>query len=188
RYFLSHLVCPMSAFNVKCLRYLLEAELIKPKEHEQVMQTALNTAMLHQNTQAVKMLMGAKFQNEKDKMMRDYAMSQMKQRNKCEDLFAYLKRETTETELKKIESLLVKVMLALIKDGRFLSSDVFNLCCLFDETTMWNAMYAKCKELLNGNTLYQNHNDWKWIEEHILENRDLLIWLKEGMEKMKMNH
>ncbi|ETO20240.1 hypothetical protein RFI_16980 [Reticulomyxa filosa] len=176
---LSHLVCPVTGNNAKCARYLLEAEYLKPKEHRQVFDHALQTAIVFQNTQAIKVLMAANFMSEKEKMMRDYAMKQMVEKSKCQQLYDELKKTMIQTEFSLVMRGLIKTMLAMIKHSKILSSDVFNLCWLHSKDEMESAMLNKCKQILNIDALCDNANDQKWLEEHVLDNRDLLLWMEE---------
>ncbi|ETO14794.1 hypothetical protein RFI_22575 [Reticulomyxa filosa] len=172
------MVCPSTGNNVKCIRYLLEAELIRPNEHKQVFEDALNCAILFQNTQVIKVLMHMKFMNEKEKMTREYAMTQMNEQSKCEELLSYLKKQKEE-DFNIIMTGLSEAIIAMIKDQKKISSDVFNLCWLYNKSAMTNAMHQTCKALLNVDTLHQSTCNWKWIEEHILEAQDILMWMDE---------
>ncbi|ETO14994.1 hypothetical protein RFI_22376 [Reticulomyxa filosa] len=174
---LSHLVSRLSGNNVMCARYVLESDMIKIGERQDAIKNALETAILQQETKGIKVLMSAKFMSEKDKMTREYAMTQMKQRSKIEELLGYLKKMTSGSEFDVIMKGLTKTLLAMIKDGKLISSDVFNMCWLYDKEKLWEVLFKKCTEILNINTLHDHCNDWKWIEEHLVDNRDLLVWM-----------
>ncbi|ETO16122.1 hypothetical protein RFI_21235, partial [Reticulomyxa filosa] len=118
---LSHLVSPVTTNNVKCAHFLLDGELIDPEKREQVFNAALQEAILNQHTKAIKVLMGYKFLNERERMMQEYAMTQMKQQSKSEQLLSYLRKETTELEFGIIMRGLQKTMLAMVKDGGYLT-------------------------------------------------------------------
>ncbi|ETO01539.1 hypothetical protein RFI_35901, partial [Reticulomyxa filosa] len=67
----------------------------------------------------------------------------------------------------------------MINKGKILSNDVFNLCWLHNKNKMEDAMLQKCEELLNIEKLYNNINDQKWLEECVMDNRNLLLWMNE---------
>ncbi|ETN98935.1 hypothetical protein RFI_38552, partial [Reticulomyxa filosa] len=184
---LAHLVCPLTGNNVKCARYLLETGFMDLKVYQYVFDDALQTAISFQNTPGIKILLAEKFSNKKDKVMRDYAMKQMVEKSKCGQLYDELKRQaeliekdkSSQTVLNLIMKVLTKTMTVMINQGKILSSDVFNLCWLHNKDEIGDVMLKKCEQLLNIEKLYNNINDQKWLEEYVVNNRNLLLWMDE---------
>ncbi|ETO20660.1 Ras guanine nucleotide exchange factor, partial [Reticulomyxa filosa] len=173
---LGHLVSPASVNNVRCVRYLLESQLVKPLDRE--LKRALNLATLFQNEDCMKLLLSANYLDERDKAMRDYALQYLKEKSKSEVLLGYLKQHLNKLELKVVMNALCKVMQEMIKDRKCISTDLFNLCWLYDSNKMWEVMFSKCQQLLNIDTLSEKPNDWQWLSEYMVEDRNLLIWLE----------
>ncbi|ETO28171.1 hypothetical protein RFI_08959 [Reticulomyxa filosa] len=99
--------------------------------------------------------------------MRESALEYMKEKSKSELLWLYIKENTLEEERATLMKTLCK----------YFSTDMFNLCWMFDPSQMWDALYDQCKQLLNVDTLSKHTNDWQWVEEFVLGNQKLLVWL-----------
>ncbi|ETO36777.1 hypothetical protein RFI_00285, partial [Reticulomyxa filosa] len=192
---LAHLVCPLTANNVKCARYLLETGFMGLEVYQHVFDGALQTAISFQNTPGIKILLAEKFSNKKDKVMRDYAMKQMVEKSKCDQLYEELKKQaeliekdkSSQTVLNLIMKVLTKTMIEMVKQGKILSSDVFNLCWLHNKDEIGDVMLEKCKQLLNIEKLFNNINEQKWLEEYVVNNRNLLLWMDEVKESENEN-
>ncbi|ETO11882.1 hypothetical protein RFI_25494 [Reticulomyxa filosa] len=176
---LAHLVCPLTANNVKCARYLLETGFMGLEVYQHVFDGALQTAISFQNTPGIKILLAEKFSNKKDKVIRDYVMKQMVKKKLKKQAELIEKDKSNQTVLNLIMKVLTKTMIEMVKQGKILSSDVFNLCWLHNKDEIGNAMLEKCKQLLNIEKLYNNMNNQKWLEEYVVNNRNLLLWMDE---------
>ncbi|ETO35692.1 hypothetical protein RFI_01369 [Reticulomyxa filosa] len=114
-----------------------------------------------QNTDGIKLLMSSMYVDEKDKTMREYALRYLTERSKSEQLMSCLKEQTSATEFKTVMDALCRTMKHMIQQRMVIVSDVFNLCWLYDSSQLSDVMFAKCKQLLNMQTLSSRPNDWK---------------------------
>ncbi|ETO10744.1 hypothetical protein RFI_26633, partial [Reticulomyxa filosa] len=167
---LGHLVCPVTTNNLKCLRYVLESEMVTPKTHARAFDEALNMAMLYQNVEGLRVLMKAKYESDRDKETKEYGARQIKERSQSEELLEYLKKQE---HYGMVMTTLCDVMIAMMKDHKKVSNEVLNVCWLFDKTKMWTAMYDTCKQLLQVDSLSEDVHAYKWLEEHLLKNTEL---------------
>ncbi|ETO19115.1 hypothetical protein RFI_18121 [Reticulomyxa filosa] len=183
---LSHLVCPLSANNVKCVRYLLQSE-VRNDVSEASLDRALNVAVVFQNEKCIKILMSDKYLEENKKLMRDYSLRHWKEKSKAELFLYYLQRELSEEKCVETMNNLCHVMKTMVNDRKMISCDFYNVCYIYDKPQMWQVMYEKCRDLLNVSTLYKKPNDWQWLKEYLVHNRDLLLWL-DPLEDRDMRH
>jgi len=67
----------------------------------------------------------------------------------------------------------------VIKDGKLICGEIFNMCWIFDKQQMWNSIFQKFSELLNleKNDIHKDNYQWAWIVQHLVENKQLLCWL-----------
>ncbi|ETO35837.1 TTK family protein kinase [Reticulomyxa filosa] len=172
---LGHLVYPFSSNNCQCLRYLLTSDIRHEIGDDQI-QSALDRAIVMQNEAAIQVLISTQYLDENKKIMRDYGIQISQEKSKMELLLHYLKtRHGNEFEV--VMNTLCDVIVEMIKDRKLLSKDVYNLCYLFKPQFVWEALFCQCKQLLNIETLNSNPCDWEWIQEHVLNDRQMVVWL-----------
>ncbi|ETO18123.1 hypothetical protein RFI_19164, partial [Reticulomyxa filosa] len=148
---LMHLISDVGANNLTCARYLLENECAIARKV--VEQTRENGARICDDANET--------------------------REQVPPIVALLSMKTSATEYTTTMNSLFKVVIAMIDDGKVVSSDLFNMCWLHDKERLWSALFKKCKSLLQIDTLHQDVLAWKWLEEYLLDNRELLVWLDE---------
>ncbi|ETO21397.1 hypothetical protein RFI_15807 [Reticulomyxa filosa] len=188
KYLLSHLVRAYH-HDVKWIRYVLEAEVIRQDEYKEVFEDALSTAIECENLRARNVLLqyltSGSIKNKQEKDMREYGQTQMQERNKCEVMLEYMKAQTTSMELSITMNSLFKTMTKVIKDGKPISVDMLNLCWLHDpQNTMWSEVwFQKCKDILQSVHLYKNIHDYKWMDEYFIFNPSLLLWPEQQQQK-----
>jgi len=150
---LVHLVDVGSVNNVKCAHYLLESEKIKPNNG--VVSEALKIAIGFQNEDAIKLLMSYENLEEKQKEERDYGSNYLKQTQKSELLLHYLKKTCKSTnEFENIMKCLSESMIEMIKDEKWISDDVFNMCWMFIQEQQKGDQQINNKNNNNNNELW----------------------------------
>ncbi|ETO02183.1 hypothetical protein RFI_35253, partial [Reticulomyxa filosa] len=179
------LVHPLSVNNVKCVRYLLEAEIIKPSVHSDLIESALNCAITYQNTEAIKVLMDGKNRSKTKTKLATNVMKQIKERNKSMEMLSYLKKRG-DNEYSQIMNGLCETMQLMIEENKPICKSLLNLCWLHDKDKLWSTLLHKCERIFSGGPKGETLSwlDWKWIEENVIDDdkETLLMWMEETDE------